>query len=150
MSELLCTDCGKKLTPSNSLRARRLKLKRKQAILLGGLAAVVLQDADGPGHTAWVFSYVAPGIPVHRSTETVVDRFVKEDGPSWAFSVCRLCRQQLEQGGWEETELEISPSEDIAVHGLGWLSVRKSTAMFRVVIPAGVHISRRPHLVTGG
>jgi hypothetical protein len=145
--ERLCTECAAKVAPTKPLRARRLRLRRRQALIFGGMAAVVVREAHSPGHNAWVLSYMAPSVPVQRSSESVIDRFLEPDSDSWDYCVCSECLQRLEERGWEEVELEISPAQDLVFHGLGWLSVRKAAVVFRVVIPAGIHVSHRPQLV---
>ncbi len=37
--------------------------------------------------------------------------------------------------------------EDVAVHGLGWLSPRRTGLKVRVTVPAGTMVSARPRLI---
>ena len=146
----LCAECERLLVPLKALRPRRFRLRRRQALVFGGLAAVIVGEARSQGHNAWVFSYMPPGVPVHRSSESAVARMLEpHSSETWEFCVCSACRQQLQDRGWEEAELEISPAHDLAFHGLGWLTVRRATVVFRVIVLAGVHVSRRPRLVAG-
>lgn len=147
--ERLCAECAAKVASTKPLRARRLRLRRRQALIFGGLAALVVREAHSPGHNAWVLSYMAPGVPVRRCSELAIDRFLKGDSDGWDYCVCSECMERLGERGWEEVELEISPSQDLVFHGLGWLAVRKATVVFRAIVPAGIHVSQRPQLVSG-
>ncbi|MGI6083199.1 MAG: hypothetical protein ACOYEP_10035 [Limnochordia bacterium] len=149
-ADRLCAKCEAQVAPVRTLRPRRFRLRRRQALVFGGLAAAIVSAAHSPGHNAWVLSYMPPGVTVQRSSESAVERFLDPHAAeTWDFCVCSACRRLLQERGWEEAEFEISPAHDLAFHGLGWLTVRRATVVFRVIVPAGVHVSRRPRLVAG-
>jgi len=41
----------------------------------------------------------------------------------------------------------VGEMEDVAVHGLGWLSPRRSGLKVRALVPAGTMLSVRPRLI---
>lgn len=116
-------------------------------MIFGGLAAAIVQ-AVGPEKSALVLVFMPPEVILQRSAVAVIDQFVSGSGGNgWSSNVCPSCQALLAGSGWEEVEVEVNPTQDLVFHGLGWLSVRKNTITLRCLVPAGIHVSIRPHLI---
>ena len=74
--------------------------------------------------------YMPPAITVQRVPLTMGNSS-RRNRP-WRMDVCAGCMEHLLQGGWEETEMSVDALHDLALHGMGWLTVRKSTVTMRV------------------
>src|SRR5690606_15649249 len=84
--------------------------------------------------------------PVRTRGENLAARLVS-GGRSPAGPWCGACRQHLAQRPWETVEVTVPAGHDLAVAGLGWVSVRTGPVRLALQLPAGVWYRVRPNLV---
>jgi hypothetical protein len=53
----------------------------------------------------------------------------------------------LDKLRWKTQEIEVEPDHDIAIAGLGWVSLRGEPAKLRLIIPEGIGWEIRPALI---
>jgi len=116
-------------------------------VVFGGLAAVTVQAIDPAGQGALMLVFMSAEVSLQRTAAAKIDEFLQGGTADWHVDACTACSQHLVQCGWEEVEVMVGPTEDLALQGLGWLSVRKNTVTLRALVPAGTHVSLRPHLI---
>lgn len=144
VSDLLCPECASTLVPDSPLSSKLVRLVPGQALVFGGLAAIA-PVGDAPETTALAFA--AAGVPIERVKLEKVDRWLQGKLPSGEAPVCEKCHAKLAKDGWEQVVSDVDEMDDLAVHGLGWLSLRRNGMRVRVTVPAGAMVSTRPRLI---
>ncbi|HEX6971390.1 MAG TPA: GTPase [Limnochordia bacterium] len=152
MGDLLCSNCASLLVPSHGLSSSLHRLRPGQAVIFGGLAAIELtalhgRAAEEPPASVDVLAFAARSVTVHRTRGERIQSLLTEAGREWLQRLCERCRRHIEATGWEEALLSVREEEDLAIHGLGWISVRGAGITARVIVPAGVQAQVRPRLV---
>jgi hypothetical protein len=82
-------------------------------------------------------------VTTHRTDREKV-REILSTNPDWLKGICKNCLSKIE---WEECRVDLEPGFDLAVAGLGWLSLRGEAAAYRVILPRGIRFEVRPGLV---
>lgn len=146
LTDILCRTCAQRLVPEAPLTSKLVKFGPGQSVAIGGLAAVT--PVDIPGDQELIALVFAAGeVPVHRVKELRLERWLKGDAVPGQSHLCGACRASLGKDGWEQVVVDVAEMEDVAIHGLGWLSPRKSGLTVRVTVPAGTMVSARPRLI---
>lgn len=141
----LCTECASRFVPDEQIASKLVRLSRDRSLLFGGLAGITPLHLAGDDPIALAFA--APVAPIeHLATERLRPWMQGERLPS-APHLCAHCAKQLEKAGWEQVVLEVGEMEDLAIHGLGWLSPRRAGFKAQVTVPAGTTVSVRPRLI---
>lgn len=136
----------KVVMPRRKLKPYTYQLSPGQTLYLGGLAR--LDFLDGPPQSFVV--YVSEHLRVHR---TKIDRahhlMTHERGrllvppyPGEAALSLPLIRTPL---AWRNQKKE--EKKDVAIHGLGWVTLTGARAVVDVYAPEGVGVSLRPALI---
>lgn len=136
--DILCPACAAKLLPRQAMSSKLFSLRPGQAVVFGGFAAFIL---DG-GEPRTFLCYAGDEIRLHRTTEAKALAHLEEK-PAWLLPwACAACRNRAPARRIEAVPLE--PHEDLAVAGLGWISLRGGAAVIKAVLPEGVRLIRRP------
>jgi Ni2+-binding GTPase involved in maturation of urease and hydrogenase len=147
MRDSLCAQCTMDFSIQKPLRSRVIRLKAGQGAVFAGLVAIAVLEIADEDDAASLLIYMPPAITVQRVPGTAIDEFLQGENRPWRMDVCAGCMEHLLQGGWEETEMSVDALHDLALHGMGWLTVRKSTVTMRVLVPVGMLASMRPRLL---
>lgn len=145
LTDILCHACATRLVPETPLGSKLVKLSAGHSVVIGGLAAITPLQLEDEERIALVFA--AGGVPIHRVKELRLDRWLKGEGVPGQSLLCDTCRSAVNKDGWEQVIVDVDELEDVAVHGLGWLSPRRSGLKVRVTVPAGTMVSVRPRLI---
>lgn len=144
LSELFCQSCNAKLVPGKPITSKLIRFLPGQSVILGGIASVTPLDS------------IEERIALLFASGAVVARKVKasrENGPgrmpraAASDVLCSQCRAAVDRVGREEIVIEVEEMQDIAIHGLGWLSPRRGPLKVRVSLPAGAMVTVRPRLI---
>ena len=144
MTDILCRKCAAHLVPDAAISSKLLRLGPRQGVAFDGLSAVV---PVGGEEETMVLAFAAGGVPVERLNEDKLDRWIGARSTENQESICGECRQRLAKSGWEVVETHVGEMEDLAIHGLGWLSPRHRPVRVRVTVPAGAMVTTRPRLI---
>jgi len=145
LTDALCHVCAQRFVPERPLASKLMKLSAGYSAVVGGVAAFTPLDLGEEERIALLFA--ASDVPIHRVKEVRIDRWLKGEPIPGQTLLCDACRGAIGKDGWEEVVLEVGEMEDVAVHGLGWLSPRRSGMRVRVVVPAGTMVTVRPRLI---
>lgn len=139
LTDILCPQCASSLVIKKRVASTFVEMDSGSALLLGGYASLVHE-----GNEACALSvYPAEGIKVH-ATNSIKAEELMQTRPDWLGVACPECIKQL---AWEERQIDADAGSDVFISGLGWISVRKGEARFRMVYPRGVEVGvRSPHL----
>lgn len=140
LSDRLCPDCASRLVPGAPLKGDLVELRPGQAYSWPSLAGIEVVDGppDGPGLIS------AYGPEAAGGSRTRAERLLQAPSRS---AVCRSCAARLREGPWTRVELHVEPRSDVAIAGLGWVTVRRGPLRLRLHVPEGVWYRVRPNLV---
>lgn len=145
LTDILCHSCAARLVPEKPISSKLVKLSAGHTVVIGGLAAITPLDLGEEERIALVFA--GGEAPIHRIKELRLDRWLKGEAVPGQSLLCGSCRSTVGKDGWEQVILDVDEFEDVAVHGLGWMSPRRSGFRVRVTVPAGTMVSARPRLI---
>ncbi|HLT57767.1 MAG TPA: GTPase [Limnochordales bacterium] len=145
VSDRLCPECAKRVVPDRRLQGRLWQVAPGQAMMLGTLAVL---EAAGPVPEGTVLiAYGAQGLPMHRTRTDRVEQLLARPPRSWADVPCQNCRARLAEAGCAEHRITLAHAHDLAIHGLGWVTLRGGPLDLRLRLPEGVHWTVRPNLL---
>lgn len=134
--DLLCQVCAARLVPERKLQARLYNLSPGQGLVLGGFAAFILA---GPEPRA-IQIYTGDEVVQHRTGGAKAAELC-ETRPEWLLPwACASCRPA---GGFRLEEMRLEAGEDLAVAGLGWISLRGGPSVIQAIVPRGARLARR-------
>ncbi len=138
LGDLVCPTCGSKLA-TTQMERKLWGLKPGKGLIMGGLFGV---ENRSEGERV-VLAFAPGGMVFHRTDQAKVTELL-ESQPDWLGMVCKGCSGKLR---WMQTEVELAPGRDIAVAGLGWISLRGEPAKFGLTLPEGIRWEIRPALI---
>jgi ribosome biogenesis GTPase A len=139
VGDLLCQKCGGELLANTKIYRKLWGVKPGKGIIVGGLLGLELQ-AD----TERVFiAFTGENVNTHRTDNTKIAAILHAN-PDWLKGVCQHCHHQIQ---WQEHQVELDGGMDIAVAGLGWVTLRGASAGLKIALPQGVKWEIRPGLV---
>lgn len=145
LADFLCPQCAAVLVPKRRLKSKLVQLNKKNAFVLGGLAAIqVKQPHDASTVT---LAFTSERVPIHVTRADRVLTLLKGGANTWLHTYCEPCRLRIDKGGWEDVQATIQEGEDLVIPSLGWISPRKSGLTVSVTLPAGSQIFVRPRLI---
>ncbi|NLG83070.1 MAG: hypothetical protein GX493_00360, partial [Firmicutes bacterium] len=139
LTDLLCPACAALLVPARRLAGKLFPLAPGGAVLFGGFASFVLEE----GPECVVLLYAGEEVRLHRTKTAKAERLLAE-GPPWLTP--RRCGTCSRLPFAHPVLVELKSGEDLAVAGLGWISLRGGPAAIRATVPVGVIWAKRPAL----
>lgn len=141
MSDLLCPDCNLQLIPAKEISRKTYKLKDGQVLFLGGLASFTVLE----GENAVVLAFAASGVKFHRTRWERREELLRERAGDLLYPPCSSCVSSLPELVTEKVTL--NSGEDLAIAGLGWLSVRRGPVTAELTLPEKVKWQKRSALI---
>ena len=139
MGDLLCPDCASSMAPVSEIGQKLWGIKPGKGLIVAGVLAV---ENHGENE-AVLIAFGSPHINFHRTDNSKIKELLTES-PDWLSKICKQCRPGLE---WSEESVILKPDYDLAIAGLGWISLRGSETPLKVIVPEGVRFEIRPALV---
>lgn len=140
LGDVLCPDCASALVAGGKMGQKLWGLKPGQGLILGGLFGI---EPLAAAEESVLISFGSPLLKQHRTAVAKIGPYL-EEGPDWLVHYCKECRAKL---NWQVGEAALEPNQDLAVAGLGWVSLRGRAGRFRIRLPRGVRWEIRPALV---
>lgn len=137
--DLLCPECATQLVSTVKLGHKLWGLKPGKGMIFGNLFGIA-QLGEGE---AVLLSFVSPELQIHRTDSAKIGELLTT-APSWLGKTCKKCTSKLV---WKESVIRISPQSDLAIAGLGWLSLRGEETELKIWRPEGIRWEIRPALV---
>lgn len=145
MTDILCPTCASRLVPEAPVTSKLIRVAAGHSVVVGGLAAFTPQAREGEEHM--LLAFAAADVPIHRVRDDKMPRYLAGEARGGEDLLCEGCRKTLSTVGWEQVRTDAAEMEDVAVHGLGWISPRRKGMRVTVTLPAGVMASTRPRLI---
>lgn len=139
MGDLLCPECASSLTPVTEIGQKLWGLKPGKGLIIDGVFAV----ENHGNEEAVIIAFTSPQANYHRTDNSKIRELLTES-PDWLSRICKQCRPKLE---WSEESVILKPDHDLAVAGLGWISLRGLETPLKVTLPKGVRWEIRTALV---
>jgi ribosome biogenesis GTPase A len=139
IGDRLCPECAGQLLPALKMEQKLWGLKPGKGLIVGGLLGVEHLGNE----EAVVIAFTSPQVNLHRTDNTKIKALLLES-PGWLSGICQKCRPDLD---WREETVVLKPNQDLAVAGLGWVSLRGNETQLRITLPKGVRWEVRPALV---
>lgn len=137
LGDLLCPKCGSQLTATR-LESKLWGVKPGKGLIVGGLLGLENRgDAE-----AVLLAFAGAGQSLHRTDQSKL-RELLTGQPDWLSKLCRGCSVKLK---WVESSVRLEPDQDLAVAGLGWVSLRGTAVDLQVMAPEGIRWEIRPAL----
>lgn len=137
LGDLLCPSCAARLVPERTLASKLFGIDPGQSVVFGGFAAFTLTE----GEPRTFLAYASDQVVLHRTTVTKAEELLASR-PEWLLPwACTTCRPAPPYRSQTAT---LAAGEDLAVAGLGWISLRGGSAAIDVRCPDGVRVLRRP------
>lgn len=144
VSDYYCSNCSGIYIPNKRLNSKLYELVPGQSLALGGVATLTLEKTSSPG-SAVVLVYVPEGVVLHRTKSQRLP-VIMEQSADWLLPPCSKCSFD-DYKHWEYQTVHVKQNQDLAIAGLGWVSLRRTGADFTVAFPPGVRSRTRPALV---
>ncbi|RKX46205.1 MAG: ribosome biogenesis GTPase YqeH [Thermotogae bacterium] len=140
--DLLDPSCVMKLDMSRSLTRKTFKIPVERVVFLGGMCRI---DVLGE-HPRPIFQiFTAPGVTLHEtSVANANGRYSNWFG---AFLKPPCGKLKPESFKWRSEEITLEEGEELAIFGLGWLSVRRGPLRIKVTLPKNVGLAIREALI---
>jgi ribosome biogenesis GTPase A len=139
IGDQLCPECASGLMPVSEISQKLWGLKPGKGLIMGGVFA-----AENHGiEEAVIIAFGSPQVIYHRTDNSRIKELLSKP-PDWLNKICKKCWTKLE---WREETLIVKPDHDLAVAGLGWISLRGSETAIKMTLPKGVRSEVRPALV---
>lgn len=145
VTDIVCHTCATRLVPESPLTSKLIRVTTGHSIVIGGLAAFTPIGATDDEHM--VLAFAAGDVPIQKVKEDRVELVLSGEGKGVDNLLCDECRNGLRKAGWEQVVTKAEEMEDVAVHGLGWISPRRKGIQVKVSVPAGVLATTRPRLI---
>ncbi len=145
VTDIVCHSCATRLVPESPLTSKLIRLTHGQAVVIGGLAAFV--PVGGADEEHMLLAFAAGEVPIQKIRADRVESALAGAAKGVENLLCDECRATLKQVGWEQVVTHAREMEDVAVHGLGWISPRRKGINVKVSVPAGVLATTRPRLI---
>jgi ribosome biogenesis GTPase A len=139
LGDLVCPECASSLMPVSEIGQKLWGIKPGKGLIIDGVFAV----ENHSNNEAVFIAFGSPQANYHRTDNAKIEGFLAE-GPDWVNKVCKKCRTKL---AWCQETVVIKPDHDLAVAGLGWISLRGSETPIKFTLPKGVRWEIRPALV---
>jgi ribosome biogenesis GTPase A len=137
--DLFCPECASVLISSSKLAQKLWGLKPGKGLIIGGLSGFEYQGNE----ETVIIAFTSPELALHRTDNSKITALLDE-GPAWLNKLCQNCRKKVT---WQEATVHLDNNQDLAIAGLGWISLRGPANDFKIRLPEGVHWEVRPALV---
>ncbi len=138
-SDLLCPGCACSLLPHPKLQQKLWSLNPSKGLLLGSLFGIESLATE----EVVAIAFSSPNIKSHRTDNAKVLPFLHER-PEWLSQLCGECGAKME---WVTETIAIESNMDLGLAGLGWISLRKVNAEYKIHYPKGIRWEIRPALI---
>ncbi len=142
-SDLLSVECQKEILPSRELTRKTFKPERERAILIGGLARLLVDYDTKLRPIFQIFTYEK--VKLHETKSEKAEQLLKERVGDFLIPPCS--KSEVEGLEFMEKEFEVDEEHELAFPGLGWINVKRGPVIFKALIPRGVKVVKRPRLV---
>jgi ribosome biogenesis GTPase A len=139
VGDLLCQECSGQLVTTAKLNNKLWGVKPGKGIIVGGLFALELLAEE----ERVLIAFTGEAVNMHRTDNTRIAEILTTN-PEWLKGICRNCQRKIQ---WQEHQVELENGMDVAVAGLGWVSLRGTTAQLKITLPQGIKWEIRPGLV---
>lgn len=143
--DFLPANCQKLIVPQKHLSRMTFKPDNDRVIFMGGMCRF---DFDFTTQLLPIFQiFASEGVKFHMTDLKKADELWKRQYGKLLVPPCTPKEPSLESFRWKELEFDLDVKDELAIAGLGWLSVRRGPFKIKVKIPEQVTVRKRVALV---
>ncbi|MCK9524880.1 MAG: 50S ribosome-binding GTPase [Limnochordia bacterium] len=132
ISDLVSPELAQEIIPHRSLSSHLYPVKSGDAVVIKGLCAVeCISEVDH----GLLLGFTGSGVNWQKTSSKQLNKWLQKGVEGAPIK------------DWEEHLVQLEPSEDLCISGLGWVSARKSPQRLRLHIPVGAEFTIRPNLI---
>lgn len=146
ISDLVCEECHQKIIPSKEISRKTFKVKGEKVILIGGMVKVkVLSDEE----VKPIFSiFASKNVTFHDTKEERVEDLLKDHTGTLITPPCEKCHDTFYSAPTKIEVYTIRESEELAIKGLGWISVKRGPLKLELTLPEMGEVIIRDRFIT--
>lgn len=142
----LCPDCLVSLIPKKEIKNYSCVMKTGQAIMMGGMGWLVIEDA---GERGWVRleAFAPDGFNIHRTSFKRIEDLTEKHMGEILTPPCPSCWASLGGPHYERHEVAMHVNQELVIPGCGWISLRSGSFSGAVYLPQNVFPVVRPCII---
>lgn len=145
MIDFLPPDCQKKIVAQNHLSRMTFKPDKDKVIFMGGMCRL---EFDFSTDLLPIFQiFASQGVKFHLTDSKKADELWKRQYGRLLVPPCNPKQLPFEFFKWQQREFDLDMGEELAIAGLGWLSVRRGPLTIKVKVPEQITVRKRIALV---
>ncbi|MGJ8454105.1 ribosome biogenesis GTPase YqeH [Pseudothermotoga sp. U03pept] len=143
--DLLPPNCQKQIVAEKHLSRKTFKPQRDTVIFLGGMCKLQIIFSTELAPIFQIFA--SEGVKFHLTNSEKADDLWKRQYGRLLVPPCKPKEPSFESLKWSEREFELTAGEELAIAGLGWLSVRRGPVKIRAAVPDQIIVQKRTALI---
>lgn len=142
--DLLPPDCQKRILEKRFSRMT-FKPQKGKVIFVGGMCRLY---PDFDTQFLPIFQiFASEGVKFHTTDSKKADDLLSRQYGRLLVPPCSPGSPSMDSFSWKEHRFDLDVNEEVAVAGLGWISVKRGPFMVRVIVPEKVSVEKRIALV---
>ncbi|MFN3283016.1 MAG: ribosome biogenesis GTPase YqeH [Pseudothermotoga sp.] len=143
--DFLPPDCQKKITAQKHLSRMTFKPEKDKVLFIGGMCRL---EFDFATELLPIFQiFASQGVKFHLTDRKKADELWKRQYGKLLVPPCRPKEPSFESFDWHQREFDLDIGEELAMAGLGWISVRRGPFKIKVSLPKQIMVKKRIALV---
>lgn len=138
LTDIVCIKCGSTVV-APKLDRKLWGIPSGKGLILGGIFGIENLSDD----ERVIIGFAPSGLTFHRTDGMRILELL-QSAPEWLNKFCKGC---IKKFVWEEHEIDLEAEHDIAVAGLGWISLRGQSAKLKIYVPQGLYWEIRPAVI---
>ncbi len=145
ISDMVCEKCNLKMVPSNEISRKTFKVAKNRVLIVGQLIWFKVLNDDG---IKPIFSlYAAKDVMFHETNVEKMKEFIETEKGNMLNPPCDSCRESYNALEKVKHRLTIKAGQELAIKGLGWISVKRGPLEIELVCPKEAGIVIRPAFI---
>ena len=140
LGDHFCIECASRLLPLSRIEQKLWGIKAHKGLIIGGLVGMESLEEE----ETVMIAFTSSQFNTHRTDSARMNEMLRGESSLLMYKLCKNCRGKI---SWCEENIELKPKFDLAIAGLGWVSLRGKTANFKLTVPQGVKWEIRPALI---
>ncbi|WP_041082227.1 ribosome biogenesis GTPase YqeH [Thermotoga profunda] len=143
--DLLPAECQKRIVAQKHLSRMTFKPENNKTFFIGGMCRFDIQFATEFLPIFQVFA--GQGVKFHLTDSKKADELWERQYGKLLVPPCTPKQPSFQSLNWREEEFDLDVGEELAIAGLGWLSIRRGPLRIKVKIPEKITVKKRIALV---
>ncbi|MGL4533933.1 MAG: ribosome biogenesis GTPase YqeH [Fusobacteriaceae bacterium] len=136
ISDLVCGECNLKIIPSSEISRKTYKLEAGRVIFMGGLLNFKVTEIE---ESKPIISVFASKNVNFLETNAEKQKEYLESYRTDVFEIpCEKCAEEYNKQKFKKETLTIDTGEELAIKGLGWITVKRGPLHIELILPNSI------------